>query len=127
MNGVSQPIMAIIKMVRRLAFGILNIGRVFAILLNWFIKNKQDFIYQFSGGGLYDEAGHGLKYGYWIDTIDYFGYNYGEPLIKLNGQYYYGTKVGIWNTWYKQDEQNEKMKIIYIFKLSEVKDVMIKE
>ncbi|CAD8167922.1 unnamed protein product [Paramecium octaurelia] len=77
----------------------------------WDTRYRKGFCNSFKsvGGGLYDEAGHGLKYGYWIDTIDYFGYNYGEPLITLNGQYYYGTKVGIWNTWYKQDEQNEKI------------------
>ncbi|CAD8182413.1 unnamed protein product [Paramecium octaurelia] len=63
----------------------------------WDIKNKDKQI----GGGLYDEAGQGVKIGQWIDICDEF---YSWSKISYNGEYNNGQKVGRWNIMYENQQ-----------------------
>ncbi|CAD8178217.1 unnamed protein product [Paramecium octaurelia] len=61
------------------------------------------------GGGLYDEENEGIKFGYWEEISDYFGW---ESKVTYKGEYKNGKKVGRWDIWYKkdyEDQQNEKI------------------
>ncbi|CAD8173975.1 unnamed protein product [Paramecium octaurelia] len=71
-----------------------------------------------SGGGYYDDAGNGIKIGNWLEISDDFD---NDKQVTLNGEYKNGKKVGRWDIWYKNKENNEKMqkynfqlKLIYL-------------
>ncbi|CAD8213734.1 unnamed protein product [Paramecium pentaurelia] len=50
------------------------------------------------GGGLYDEAGDGLKLGNWVEIWDNFEEH---EQVTYIGEYKNGNKVGQWDIWYK--------------------------
>ncbi|CAD8196820.1 unnamed protein product [Paramecium octaurelia] len=69
----------------------------------WDIQSKENkdtkplkFLHNshFSGGGLYDAEGNGLKQGNWIELSEGF---FKESQVTYNGQYKNGKKVGGWD------------------------------
>ncbi|CAD8118357.1 unnamed protein product [Paramecium primaurelia] len=58
------------------------------------------------GGGCYDKEGHGFKQGYWVEVSDRF-----EILSQVTniGEYKLGKKVGKWDIWHSNFEQNKKI------------------
>ncbi|CAD8044983.1 unnamed protein product [Paramecium primaurelia] len=68
------------------------------ILFNWQgNKQMQQNIMQyicFSGGGLYDKRGDGIKQGYWIEIWNGFFY---QSQVTYSGQYKNDKKVGRWD------------------------------
>ncbi|CAD8101442.1 unnamed protein product [Paramecium sonneborni] len=61
------------------------------------------------GGGLYDDAGYGLKQGNWVEITDNFQYN---SQVTYNGEYKNGQKACRWDIWLKcpySNKLNEKI------------------
>ncbi|CAD8172225.1 unnamed protein product [Paramecium pentaurelia] len=54
------------------------------------------------GGGCYDEQGHGIKIGEWIDLDDGF---HSRNQVTYHGEYHNGKKVGRWNAYWNFDQQ----------------------
>ncbi|CAD8117885.1 unnamed protein product [Paramecium primaurelia] len=58
------------------------------------------------GGGLYDEAGDGLKLGNWVELWDNFEEH---EQVTYKGEYKNGNKVGQWDIWYKCLRDSDKI------------------
>ncbi|CAD8181177.1 unnamed protein product [Paramecium pentaurelia] len=89
----------------------------------WFIQYKDISMYgnyekmqlqiiikyhKFSGGGLYDQEGQGLKMGNWIDFSDEYKWN--SQVIYVGG-YIHGKKVGRWEIQFRKSDEREFKKI----------------
>ncbi|CAK67651.1 unnamed protein product (macronuclear) [Paramecium tetraurelia] len=61
----------------------------------------------FSGGGSYDEEGN--KLGNWVEVSEDFSE---ESQVTYVGVYNNGKKVGRWDIWYQEDDENIKMQEI---------------
>ncbi|CAD8186921.1 unnamed protein product [Paramecium octaurelia] len=72
----------------------------------WDIKYKQDQWKEFQliGGGPYDNDIGGIKQGAWIELSNSFK---NDSQIILDGKYFNGQKVGIWDIKYKQGQWKE--------------------
>ncbi|CAD8198811.1 unnamed protein product [Paramecium pentaurelia] len=68
----------------------------------WDIQYRPDVDKPFStiGGGQYDEAGDGIKFGNWVEISDNY---YDDSQVIYKGQYNNGKKVGIWDIQYRYD------------------------
>ncbi|CAD8149934.1 unnamed protein product [Paramecium pentaurelia] len=74
----------------------------------WYKKNYGDYNNNKIGGGYYDEGGHGIKLGNWVEISD--GFNRLSQIMQ-NGEYKNGKKVGRWDIFYKKNfgDYNEKI------------------
>ncbi|CAD8112997.1 unnamed protein product [Paramecium primaurelia] len=88
----------------------------------WYKKNYGDFKNEQIGGGLYDDGGHGIKIGSWIEISDRFK---GDSQVIFRGDYVNGKKIRKWEILFRDkskdnfeliaggqyDEENDDIKI----------------
>ncbi|CAD8144089.1 unnamed protein product [Paramecium pentaurelia] len=58
------------------------------------------------GGGSYDEGGHEIKWGNWVEILDGFCCN---CQVTHNGEYKNGNKIGKWDIWLLDSQENQKI------------------
>ncbi|CAD8194862.1 unnamed protein product [Paramecium octaurelia] len=71
----------------------------------WY-KHYNSNEFKLIGGGSYDIIGSAIKLGKWIELDEGF---YDRKQVTYAGQYKAGVKNGRWDTWYQQEQQNEKI------------------